>query len=150
MKKIVGFLALVVFTLVLTGCGVLGSKNKVLECSIDESAQLYGQGTMKANLKFHFDGNSLEKADINFVINITSASIQESSMGLFKSYLQTVCDNGLNGINLSKCDVKLDGKKVTLDATANKSDFPNKKDTYGSISKTKEDLEKQGYDCKIK
>ena len=146
MKKIVSFLALVMVALVLTGCG----KKQVLDCSIDESSQLYGQGTMKANLKFHFDGNSLEKADINFVINITSESIKESNMGLFKSYLQTVCDSGLNGIKLSKCDVKLNGKKVTLDATANKSDFPNEKDTYGSITKTKEDLETQGYECKIK
>ena len=146
MKKIVGMLALIIFTLALTGCG----KNKVLECTIDESAQLRGQGTMKATLKFHFNGNSLEKADIDFDINITSANIQESSMGLFKNYLQTICDNGLSGINLSKCVVKLDGKKVTLDATAMKNDFPNSKDTYGSITKTKEDLVAQGYNCKIK
>ena len=146
MKKIVSFLVLVAFALVLTGCG----KNKVLKCEIDESSQLYGQGTMKATLTFHFKGNSLEKADVNFDINITSSSISEDNMGIFETYLQSVCTSGMSGIKFSKCDVNLSGKKVTLDATANKSDFPNESDTYGSVTETKKDLEAQGYSCTIK
>ena len=146
MKKIVSFLALVAFALVLTGCG----KSKVLKCEIDQSSQLYGQGTMKANLDFHFKGDSLEKAVIKFDINITSSSLKESDMAVFETYLQSVCTNGLSGIKLSKCDVKLDGKRVTLDATAMKSDFPDKNDTYGSITETKKALVAQGYNCTIK
>ena len=71
-------------------------------------------------------------------------------MEKLQSQLQTVCDNGISGIKLSKCNVELKDKTVKLDATAMKADFPNKNDTYGSITKTKDALVAQGFTCKIK
>lgn len=151
MKKIMVFVTLLVLSLVVTGCGsILGGKNKVLECTLDQSSQLNGNGTMKATLEFYFKDTSLEKANIKYDINITSDRLKEKDMEKLQSQLQSVCDNGLSGIKLSKCNVKLDGKTVKLDATAKKEDFPNKQDTYGSVSKTKDALVAQGYDCKIR
>ena len=146
MKKIISLVAILVLSLVVTGC----SKNKILECSIDQSNQLNGNGSMKGTFLFHFKDTSLEKAEIKYEINITTDSLKEKDMEKLQSQLQTVCDNGMSGIKLSKCNVELKDKNVTLDATAMKDDFPNRKDTYGSIDKTKDALVAQGYECKIK
>ena len=60
MKKIISFVAILVLALVVTGC----SKNKILECTIDQSSQLNGNGSMKGTFLFHFKDTSLEKAEI--------------------------------------------------------------------------------------
>ena len=147
MKKYLSALIMCVLSLILVGCG----KKQTLDCTIDLSGQMYGAGTMEANAKFHFEGNSFEKADIKYDVKVTSSRFTDSDMQTLKSNFDEICDSkDLSGIKLSTCTTKLDGKNITLNATIVKKDIENQADTYGSVSATKRDLEKQGYTCKIK
>ena len=146
MKKVVSLLFVLVSVFVLTGCV---GKSKTLTCTIDQSDQLSGMGKMDATIVSHFKGVSLESMDIKMNLEITSTLIGEDNMGTFKNIFDNVCQNGLNGISLPKCDVKQDGKKLSLDASVQKKDIKDKSGTYGTVDATKKDLESQGYTCKV-
>ena len=146
MKKIISSALLLVAVFALTGC--VGS-SKTLSCTIDQTNQLNGMGTMSSSIVSHFKGVSLESMDIQMNLEITSSTIGEENMGTFKTIFDKVCKDGLNGITLPQCDVKQDGKKLSLDATVEKKDIKDKSGTYGTVDATKKDLEKQGYTCTI-
>lgn len=147
MKKVLSICLMCALSLILVGCG----KKQTIDCTIDLSNQMYGMGTIEANAKFYFEGNSFESADIKYDIKVTSSRFTDSDIQALKSNFDEVCDSkDLNGIKLSTCTTKLDGKNITVNATIVKKDIENQADTYGSVSATKKDLEKQGYTCKIK
>ena len=147
MKKGICIAIVFFFCMILVGCG----SKKTLSCTIDQSSELSGLGTMGAQIDADFNGSSLLEMRIKMNLEITSDKITESYMSTFKGIFDGVCKNGLaSDIPLPNCDVKQNGKKLSLDATVKKSDIKNQKDTYGSVEKTKEEFEKMGYTCEIK
>lgn len=146
MRKVLVFIFSITLVLFLTGCGA----KKTLECKIDMSNQLLGLGKMDSTISADFEGKSMQKMNLKMNIEITSSTIQESGMARFKSIFDNVCKNGQGGIKFPECNVTQNGKKVTLDASVSKSEIDDKSSTYGSVEKTKEELEKQGYTCTIK
>lgn len=149
-KNILKVAALGCGVLLLTGCG---SNGKTLNCEFDMSDQLSGLGTWNTYVDFEYDkdGKETKSATMKMVVNITSEDVTDELIDSLKETLEDICASAEDDENgLEKCEVKVDGKKVTLEA---KGSVENLNTLDGIVQETsyedaKKSLEDAGFTCK--
>ena len=135
-KRSIGIaLSVLCIPVFLTGC----NKNKVLNCVQEESVSSlefnieFGKEEVKKfNLKAQFDFS-----DVNEV------QFESSKNTDFCSSFNSSFDNALKN-----CKQKVDGKLITVSSEVDLSKYS--KSLSGKIEEAKQDLEKEGFKCKIK
>ena len=157
-KSNVGVIVAVVLGVVLLGVGIFfivkngggGAPAHSIVCS--QTAEEDGTKT-EANLTFGFNDeeNKLKTIGIKAKYEFADASTVESYMSLLK-YMgdpcQVLVSSLADGAKFSKCDLKSEGSKITIDAYSDDLSGMNESDLTGSMSETKKALEQVGYSCK--
>ena len=147
-KKSLTFLGLGCSILLLTACGG-GEVNNTLSCTADMSDDLGSVGTMKAevDMKFNDENTEITRTTMKLIVEVNEY-IDESLVSVFEESIQGTCDT--EGKNYESCEIKRDGKKITLTAVGD----PSKMDELGDISKDgsveeiKKILKNEGFTCK--
>ncbi len=141
------------------GCGVMllagcGSSGKTLSCEYDMSDQLSGLGKWNTtvNLEYDKDGKETKNASMKMVVEVTSDDVVDEFIDSLKDTLDNVCANAEDeeGNGLEKCEVKRDGKVVTLEAkgSVEKIDSLDGITSATTYDEAKKLLEEQGFTCK--
>lgn len=134
-SKFIGAVSALVIPILLTGCG----KNQVLTCVQEESVS-------SLEYKIEFKKEELKKFNIKAQFDFSDVNdVQFES-----SKKQDFCESFNNSFDksLKDCKQKVDGKLITISAEVDLSKFDKK--LSGKIEEAKQDLEKEGFKCKIK
>lgn len=143
-KKYLGMLGLGCAALLLTGCG----SGKELKCTMDMSDQMAGLGTMKAEIVVDYDskGETPEKATMKMVVEITSEDVTDEMVDSLEDSLKTTCDD--EDANYESCEVKRDGRKITLEATGKAEDMEDAEiEADQTLEEAKKEMEEAGFTC---
>lgn len=145
-KRTLLFLALCSL-IFLTACGTLKDEKKettkTLTCSQDMSDELEGLGTWTSQIKFIYQDDKMNSANLKMVINIENKEITEDQMKIFEDSLKSECSS----TDYSSCDVSRAGNTVTFLASGSAeiagSDYSDKL----TFDEAKSMLETDGFTC---
>lgn len=144
-KKYLGLVGLGCGALLLTGCG----GGKTLTCKSDMSEQLAGLGNWNTEISLNYDndGKKVESATMKMTVELTNEDVTDDMIDQFKESLNEICDD--EDESFDKCEVKKDGRKITLEAKG-KVDSNNALEGVTeetSLEEAKELLKNQGFTC---
>ncbi|MBQ3318879.1 zinc ribbon domain-containing protein [Candidatus Saccharibacteria bacterium] len=157
-KNNTGIIVAVVLGVVLLGVGIFflvknggGAPAHSIVCT--QSQEEDGQ-KVEADLTFGFNDeeNKLKSIGIKAKYEFSDASTVESYMSILKYMSDDPCQalvsSFADGAKFSKCDLKTDGAKMTIEAFSDDLSDMNESDLTGSMADTKKALEGIGYSCK--
>ena len=143
MNKYIKFAAVACIGFALTGCG----GGKKISCTRTEEDSFEGKSTEKITYEFSKDGNSIEKYIEESSVKFTDKYLeyQDEDIEYFAKSAESTCED-YEDSEITTCDVKVDGKKITMTLTLNLkgldeedlNDMYKDKDiTYSEYSKAK-------------
>ena len=136
-KKCLGVLGLAGAALLLTGCG--GNK---LTCTMSDEMEGFMKIKSEMTVKFDDEWKKITEIEETQVVEITSEEITDEELESLEKDAKEECED----TEFSKCDVKMDGKKVELTRKGKPSAFGAEEEmTKEELVK---ELEESGYTCK--
>lgn len=138
-KKCFGLLGLAGATLLLTGCG--GNK---LTCTMSEEMEGLMKADAEVTISFDKDWKKITEVSADQTVEILVEDVTDEDIDELADEAKAECDDF--GEDASKCDVKKNGKKVTLSVKGKPSVY----DLEEEMTKEEviEALEDEGYTCK--
>ena len=138
-KKCLGIFGLAGATLLLTGCG--GNK---LTCTMTEEMEGLMKGDAEVVVTFDKDWKKVTEVSSEQTVEILIEDVTDEDIDELAEDAKSECDD--YGDEASKCDVKKNGKKVTLSVKGKPSIYDLEEDM--TKEEVIEALEEEGYTCK--
>ena len=139
--KICSIVLAVVFVLVLSGCGA----EKTLKCTNTSSG-------VDITFLVGFKGNTIQTMDFGYDMNLSEYT-DEQVKAISEQDLCPTVKNSMEDYKdaFSKCEQKLDGKHILIDAAFDVSKLTKTYlDRVSTPEAFKSEMEKSGYSCEIK
>ena len=139
--KICSVILVALFVLVLSGCGA----KKTLECTANSSG-------VDITFLVGFEGNTIKTMDFGYDMDLSAYNDTQVNAIAAEDLCPTVKSSMPDYKDaFSKCDQKLDGKHLLIDAAFDVDKLAKSYlDKISTPDNFKTEMEKSGYTCKIK